>query len=188
MQGKVKCADCGFLAVRHRDTRELTDAEEPLRTTGEIPADHRGLIYVEWPICFIRRIDFRKELNDNSGTPHRKRVLNEERECDNGFTPWQQGLTPKEHQEMIQQKMLLDWQREQADEQRRFQAEQARLADERHFQQLELANKHHRENLELVAATTQKNVTAVYWGAGIAAVATLIGGGLGAALLALGGG
>ena len=59
--GEGKCADCGFLAVRHRETRQLLDAEDKLRWAGEMPTplDSRGYIYDEWPVCFVRAIDFR---------------------------------------------------------------------------------------------------------------------------------
>jgi hypothetical protein len=123
----VKCADCGFLAVRHMDTRALLDAEELLRVNGEIPSRNTGMmIYDEWPVCFIRRANFRKEMNDNSGSPHRKKVLNDKRECDDGFTPWQQGLTPKEHLEM---QLDHKWRMEQAEREREWRKEDIALAE-----------------------------------------------------------
>jgi len=63
---------------------------------------------------------------------------------------------------MIQQKALLDWQREQAEDQRDWQAEQARLADARHG-----------DNLKLVADATKWNLRGALFNAAILAVATL---------------
>lgn len=128
----VKCADCGYLAVRHRTTRQLYDAEESLRVNGELPIlDNRGYVYDEWPVCFVRAANFRVEMEDNSATPHRKRVLNQPRECDQ-FTPWHQGFSPKEHVEMKMLDEQKQWQRDEAAEQRRWQERQTELAEKHH--------------------------------------------------------
>lgn len=130
---KVKCADCGFLAVRHFETRDLLDAEELLRRDGEMPLQPGTghYIYDPWPICFARVIDFRAALEDNSGSPHRKRVINEGREC-NRFTPWIQGLTPKEHVELKIEEDRQLWETQRDLDDKLWREKQEEKADQRH--------------------------------------------------------
>lgn len=115
---KVKCADCGFLAVRHFETRQLLDAEPLFRSRGYIPsvtvgkgADSRA--YDEHPVCFANYINFRtpEEAGISASEGTRRDAVQKERECPH-FTQWQQGFTPKEHREMIQQAELMRLQNE----------------------------------------------------------------------------
>jgi hypothetical protein len=56
------------------------------------------------------RIEFTKR--------NRLEEIQTERECP-GFTLWHPGFTPKEHQEMLDQQRLLEWQTEREDSDRR---------------------------------------------------------------------
>lgn len=134
MADNVKCAECGYLAVRHRATRQLLDAELQLRADGYL-LDHDPVTgqvaYDSTPICFAQKIDFRKGHGSASHQDQLKDAMQELRDCD-GFTEWKQGFTPKDHWEIIQDAERIKWQTRREEEQRDFQALQARLADERH--------------------------------------------------------
>jgi hypothetical protein len=138
MQDKVKCADCGYLAVRVRRTRLLFDAEQDYRDSGSIPSIGNEGIYDPAPICFVRAINISAEYKPADGTPERQKIVQKERDCQE-FTEWQQGLTPKEHLEMNlleQQQQRLDkrekedrnWRLAQAEREREWRNEDVQLA------------------------------------------------------------
>jgi len=129
-----------------KSDRRLMDAELSFRDGGEVPkttSSSGGLeAHEEVPICFVRVIHFPGDWFRTKTGEQRRNELNSEIECDE-FTPWQQGLTPKEHLEMNilerqrawqveLENAQIDYQRErdasierQAKDQREFQAEQA---------------------------------------------------------------
>ena len=118
----VKCADCGFLAQRHKETRQLLDAEEGLRKKGDVPrqpigdgplarTSHPPFVYEHLPLCAQLQIEFPEENTIEA--------IQQERECP-VFTPWHPGFTPKEHQEMLDRQWLLEWQAEREDDDRRI--------------------------------------------------------------------
>lgn len=109
----VKCAECGFLAVRNFVNRGLEEAEETFREKG-YPTnifDAEGRlrpIHEELPLCFAQRYNLRDKFKEFAGkdSPDNfsvRYVINEERECE-AFTKWQLGFTPREHREMLDQK------------------------------------------------------------------------------------
>jgi len=114
---KARCADCGFLALRHKETRELHDAELPIRDGTAVHADIKA--YAWPPLCTKLRAEF-----PTAGTSG---VIQEERECSD-FTQWQQGFTPKEHQEALDRQKQLDWQTKREDDDRQWR-KQAREED-----------------------------------------------------------
>lgn len=64
---KVKCANCGFLALRNQATRQLAEAEDSFRSTGQIPAagSQHGIIigvYEKAPLCFALAANLREEF------------------------------------------------------------------------------------------------------------------------------
>lgn len=120
----VKCSDCGFLALRHRVSRELMDAHYQFRDHGSLPADMNApsdpvfgqpSIFEGVPICFVRKVHFGREIE--AAYPglwfpvdeHRLEAIQKDRKCD-GFTPWQQGFSPKEHHEMLMAEQQRKWQ------------------------------------------------------------------------------
>jgi hypothetical protein len=129
MPENVKCADCGYLAVRHSQTRQLLDAELLMRTQGDIPSLSIGghdLAYDHHPICFRvlkTSVNFRSEEEAGLSRDQGKCVtaLNKERTCAE-FTPWRLGFTPKEHLEMLQEADRLAWQEKCDKDARDFQA------------------------------------------------------------------
>lgn len=118
----VKCAECGFLATRNSTTRELEEAEETFREKGTSPliigqlqgrptTRHESL-----PLCFVKAHNLLDEFKQfaGKGNPDYKSVhfvIHEERECE-AFTEWQQGFTPREHKDMLDQQKWRDWQEE----------------------------------------------------------------------------
>ena len=114
----VKCADCGYLSVRNKIDNHLGEAAIDFREKGAVAqgSDEQGRnqhpLHELMPLCFARQpylrdaskqIDKQKNQNDEV-----KRIINQEiGETCNEFTPWQQGLTPKEHREMIDRERML---------------------------------------------------------------------------------
>ena len=139
MPEKVRCVNCGFLAARKLATRELVEAEDSFRESMELPSYGNATIYDDKPLCFVAANDLVAEARAlPPGTELRKRyvdAMQRERDCC-GFTKRQHGFTPKEHAEMIQQAEFQRLQDEREDSAQQFQAEQAKLAHERHIQSL----------------------------------------------------
>ena len=131
----VKCADCGFLAQRHVESRELRDAEEALRKSGKnlyhLSHDHKSKVYVYEvpPLCTELQTEFPMEEQPIF------EAIQQEREC-SAFTLWHPGFVPKEHREMLDRDRMLQWQREREDEDRRWREEQRK--EERYWRLIEL--------------------------------------------------
>jgi len=146
----AKCADCGFLAVRHIQTRNLEEVEYESRQEGEILTNR----YYRYPVCFVMAVNLRERLEEIENLPENaprqqdaygnytwptwedlvKILIDNERECEL-FTKWRQGYTPKEHQEMMDRerrdkfeqeirKIERDWQERQRKLDRQWQAKQ----------------------------------------------------------------
>jgi hypothetical protein len=125
----VKCADCGFLAVRQFRQNMLIEVDDDYRTKGEIAQPPRDITaghfmmpapeFGEIPRCFVRAANLAHEadLADKDERMGRtlgesyseaiKRVIDTNRECD-GFTSWNQGFSPKEHREMLDRQRMMD--------------------------------------------------------------------------------
>lgn len=104
----VKCAECGFLTLRHRESRELAEVEWATRETGSVPTKGPYSLYERTPLCFERAFPLQEEAKGDS-PDEVVRVFQSDRECPS-FTPWQQGFTPKEHREMLDRREMRDWQ------------------------------------------------------------------------------
>ena len=146
MPENVKCADCGFLALRRFETRDLVEMEDGVRKMGGVPTvvttgDRQLFRYEPGILCFARAYDLENERKQSDArTPEEKffNVLNRLRSCYK-FTAWQQGFTPKEHYETIQEAERQMWQAERDEAQRRFQAEQAQLTREHNDRSIAIA-------------------------------------------------
>jgi len=120
----VKCAECGFLAVRDAETRSIEEIELDSRQNGDIKS---RFVYI--PLCFCRIVKFDDEVKKLEQEPRFKQqinqggetiypkykhylkdIFNSERQC-KAFTKWHQGFTPKEHQEDERKKSerILHW-------------------------------------------------------------------------------
>lgn len=151
MPDMVKCAGCGFLAVRHKQTRQLLDAELLLRERGyllETDPVTGTTAYEPYPICFVQKLNFRIVVGNNPTEAILSATVREPRECD-GFTEWQQGFTPKEHLEMIQEKDRLAWQKEREDADREFQSQQVARAEQFQADEAARADKRHKDDIDL---------------------------------------
>jgi hypothetical protein len=117
----VKCADCGFLAGRDLESRQLVEVTVENRKTGIIPTHHKypDEVYSAFPLCFAQAWPLQDEAKSKQQADILT-VIQRERECDK-FVRWRQGFTPKEHQEMIDQQELKRWQVEQRREDRKWQ-------------------------------------------------------------------
>ena len=121
---KHKCIECGYLAVRKGDTRQLEEVQrdfsdkvvEAFMDVGTPGHGYHEITRLyDAPICFAREINLQSEyrietITDTnrgitSGGNNINKVLTNERECDK-FTKWQQGFTPKEHREMIDREWM----------------------------------------------------------------------------------
>jgi len=121
----VKCADCGFLALRDSATGQFVEANDEMRETGR---PHQQLDVSLYPMCFKRVINVQQLAMDlpDSITGRDVRVLaviQEKRECCD-FAEWQPDFNPREHQEKIDR-----------EEERKFQ--DARLKEDREWRELQ---------------------------------------------------
>lgn len=139
-----KCADCGFLTLRNQYTGQLEDMDGDFRRTGN-PARRKmavmggaGLAVREAhttpfrhiPICFARSVNLAGEWPGSKGVLDQYEdwpaaimlgIITKERpECIGKFTAWEQGFTPKEHREMLDQMKLRGLEEQQRDEDRKW--------------------------------------------------------------------
>jgi hypothetical protein len=128
----VRCADCGFLAVREKASRRLVEVEKEMRDEWQLPltpsitAREQLIIYEEWPVCFAMAADLPTEAQTavgNNPDAYFQGVgstLHRQRDCES-FITWEHGFTPKEHRDTMIAKELIE-------DQRRWQEEQSRIA------------------------------------------------------------
>lgn len=97
---KVRCADCGFIAVRDRTSRELVEVEAGLRVKWELPTlpNSSYLRYEDFPVCLKGMVSLRIDA-PSYNREEVAALVGQERECD-AFIEWCRGFSPKEHQEM----------------------------------------------------------------------------------------
>ncbi len=107
----VKCADCGYLAVRNKETHALVSPAREQRETGEAPpapgAVERPIGTI--PICAIGVCDLRRKVEEARrgmvGKPvirdgeAPKAVIQKDHDCQRS-TKWIPALSPKEHIDM----------------------------------------------------------------------------------------
>ena len=112
----VKCANCGYLAVRNKTDYYLGEASIDFRDRGSIAlgTDDKGNnqhpLHEKIPLCFARY----HYLGDAiKSIQHKDNPFNEvttiiqaDINCSE-FIEWQQGFTPKEHREMVDRDKML---------------------------------------------------------------------------------
>jgi hypothetical protein len=152
---QVKCADCGYLAVRTHESRTLVEADLELRKCGTSPkmsANPTQDYYDPLPLCFVMEQDlvdeFRRALGQTQQASNATRMENSKREWRTVFSvieaprtcpqwiKWCQGFTPREHKEMIDAQKQQEWneKRLEADRQRAERREDATKKADRKFQ------------------------------------------------------
>ena len=131
---KVKCADCGYLALRGNLSRQLVEVDEACRIHGLNPAPDGVNLYCGSPICAVMAFDLAKEDSDSTAEDWLE-IFDRERPCEK-FVAWSRGLTPKEHIEMMQERARLEWQSQREDADRAWRAAQEDRAERRHKENL----------------------------------------------------
>jgi len=108
----AKCSKCGWLAVWDCRERRFIEASELFRSTGGPEyMPHNPEAYKTK--CFIRKADLSLDIKTRveSGLAYArvtKEEICKERDCE-WETPWVQGFSPKEHQEMLDRKSERRW-------------------------------------------------------------------------------
>jgi cation transport ATPase len=143
----VKCVDCGFLAARNIKTRDLEEVEQLFRDIGSpvwigTKEDPKGVpVHERMPLCFMRAYDLILEMEQAQEHPINRAinaaevqsVIGRDRNCAY-FRRWLQGVSPKEHREMMDREKMLEWQagREEADRKWREEQEAKHSKEEWH--------------------------------------------------------
>jgi hypothetical protein len=96
-----RCASCGFLALRIKESRELVAAEHAYRSHGALPqvGDHHT--YEPYPECFKRALDLERVIGKIDGPQDSRiwEVIQDFRKC-KSYRAWDPSKSPKEHDEM----------------------------------------------------------------------------------------
>lgn len=116
---KVKCADCGLLAVVRECDYSLAEVPQEFRETGTVNIRTWVQKFHAYPLCVARAVKFQDEHPDGpqrhaksiNGPELVQPILNKVRSCDS-FVEWTQGFSPREHIEMINQEKQIAWERE----------------------------------------------------------------------------
>jgi hypothetical protein len=155
------------------------EVEERTRRVGAIPFNPQfGDECCEVPpICFVESYDIANEFEKLQGDRTQKLleviIRSRDASCKDTFVKWQAGYSPKEIYDMALSKEMLaiqhsredadrQWRKEETGLQRAWQAEQTRLADERH-----------RETIRVAVASGRGNVWSNLAGGVIAAAAAI---------------
>jgi len=104
---------------------QIVEISSVSRSTGG------GRDYPPDVVCLARVIEFPIKPNAEELLS----LLQSERDCAE-FTPWCQGFTPKEHQEMLDRQRLLEWQAERENADHRWREDQRK--EERRWRLIEL--------------------------------------------------
>lgn len=103
---KVRCAECGYLAIRDIRTWRLVEAEQQMRQVWSLPIDPvtGKNIFADLPVCFVGAAQLDDEIGEyrEYEPPKVLAVINANRKCE-AATPWKHGLTPAEHMALIKE-------------------------------------------------------------------------------------
>lgn len=130
----MKCKDCGFLSVRSTVDSSIKEADYNYREKGmvAIGRDERGLnqhaIHEKRPFCILNAYNLGKEILEQIGTGRSEEqsvldIIQKDRTC-GSYIDWQMGFSPKEHREMLDRKLQLDFQLKQEEANRKWQTRQ----------------------------------------------------------------
>ena len=119
----VQCGKCGFLTLRRDQTGEFVEVDDALRKTGY------SSVYMiqQTPRCFRQQFNLIAEFQaarSRGSDDAFLSVIGADRECDE-LQEWQQGFTPKEHQEKRDEFRKLEFQAKREDEEREFRKQMA---------------------------------------------------------------
>ncbi len=129
---KIKCACCGFLSIRNLSAKTLEEVDLDKRQTGNFPGragtpfGQGVLTYDLTPTCFVLAFNLKQECREGMpeegmipGEGKILQVIHKERVCP-GFTPWEQGYSPKEHKDKLDENQRQKKEEEQRKADRRF--------------------------------------------------------------------
>ncbi len=129
----VKCSECGFLASRNLQSRQLEETEPEIREEGALSIawnTDKPFDKYEPPICFMQVPDFdvipyslQFVLQRDKEKEKIRAEIQRERMCES-FIEWRLGATPKEHREMLDRKEMLKWQAEREESDRKWRTRQ----------------------------------------------------------------
>jgi hypothetical protein len=128
----VRCAECGFLAVRDPGARLLVEVKEEERSTWEFPKHPAALraggtgaavdlslpVFDTKPRCAVGAMPIDQEAGGRGDPASALPVINKDRPC-GGFIKWRRDFSPKEHQQMWMAEQFQKFQAEQSDKARR---------------------------------------------------------------------
>jgi hypothetical protein len=128
---KVRCSECGFLAVHGvPPQREIVSASQEYRLgDGNEFKDH-GL-----PLCYVNALNLADEARRLNVEPNPVVIgyihaIKAERECDR-YCDWMAGFSPREHQEQMIERVRRQSELDEKEREREWQRE-ARRADRLH--------------------------------------------------------
>lgn len=128
---KVKCADCGYLFYRNSGYGHVVEAGVAERRSGDKPHNCNSM-----PEC-SRGVDLAGEYS-TGGFKAIREMLQKPRACD-FFRQHVPGLLPKEHLDMDLLQQQQAFQERTIERERRWMEDQARIANQRHWQSLSVA-------------------------------------------------
>jgi hypothetical protein len=153
-----RCADCGYLSLRHNKLRTLDEAEPQTRKDWTLPKafQEQMVLHENNPVCFAMAFPLVEECDrDADGRASKDsiiRTISKERTCPK-FIKWMPGHTPKDHKAMeieLENRKLNQaikeaadkreddrdacqkaWQESRDDDQRKWQEDQTRKSNKR---------------------------------------------------------
>lgn len=186
------CATCGYLGIRERFTREICEAELPLRESGTLPREPdrietEGKRWDGKPLCLMHV----EQFGEVEETPTGRRIIavsanadggpakllailqNPRDECDH-YTEWNPGFTPKEHAEMNFHRAIIESQLSRDEADRKWRAEQAEMEHKWRRRQAQRERTWRREDARDAKVTLRWSVGVGIGAALIGALATLL--------------
>lgn len=156
---RVKCCNCGFLAVRDAYSNQIHEATKVVRERGQ-QVNSSGSATVAQPLCYAAQRKFTtQEIGDQNLIV---RTLDSPIQC-KGFAQWREGITPKELAEMLLHQEIREDSKRQAVLDRQWRERMAEREEMWHEQNL-------RTIIEGTRATTKSTIVAALIGAAAALV------------------
>lgn len=138
------CHECGYLQFRRKDTGELVSANRQangrLAQAYDLDKPFRNSpkeieVYEQWPICFKLKRDFKADFPQIYNPPPGYsapdwQAMHEPYDCIS-FVRLVPGRTPREHDEMLDQKWKLEYEERRDAADKRFQIRMQRIASRR---------------------------------------------------------
>jgi hypothetical protein len=147
----VKCADCGFLAIRDIGDSTLVSARSEIRQSlpGEIvlyltTGGHQSLLE-----CAERAIDMIGEVRSSPEEYSLSQfsvIIHRERSCQQ-YLQWRPGDSIREHREYKERQQFQDWQTRIEEQRMKFEEDQAQRAEVHHRELLQQARRMHKNEL-----------------------------------------